>query len=163
MKRLSTLIFFLITGILFAQSIDGNRSDYVLTLNSNHNHNHNQNQAVNQYIISNNIVKVAQIGNYNQANLTIISRNAYVTAQQTGNNNYMNVYKNADEINQSYIQSGNNNFISDFSLYTRGTATMAINQEGNNLSVFSNGSNSISKDLIINQTGNSGTIYVFNR
>ena len=160
MKRLSAIILFLITGILFSQSsIDGNRSDYVLTSNNNR----IQNQARNQYIISNNIVKVAQIGNYNQANLTIISKNAYVTAQQTGNNNYMNVYKNADQINQSYIQSGNNNYINDFSLYSRGANTMAINQEGNNLSVFNSGSNSISKDLIINQSGNSGTIYVFNR
>ena len=159
MKRLSAILFFLITGILFSQTIDGNKSDYVLATTNNR----NQNQARNQYIISNNIVKVAQIGNYNQANLTIISKNAYVTAQQTGNNNYMNVYKNADEINQSYIQSGNNNYISDFSLYSRGTNTMAINQEGNNLSVFNNGSNSISKDLIINQSGNSGTIYVYNR
>lgn len=159
MKRLSAILLFLITGILFSQTIDGNKSDYVLATTNNR----NQNQARNQYIISNNIVKVAQIGNYNQANLTIISKNAYVTAQQTGNNNYMNVYKNADEINQSYIQSGNNNYISDFSLYSRGINTMAINQEGNNLSVFNNGSNSISKDLIINQSGNSGTIYVFNR
>ncbi|MDR7370820.1 hypothetical protein [Flavobacterium aquidurense] len=159
MKRLSAILLFLITGILFSQTIDGNKSDYVLATTNNR----NQNQARNQYIISNNIVKVAQIGNYNQANLTIISKNAYVTAQQTGNNNYMNVYKNADEINQSYIQSGNNNYISDFSLYSRGTNTMAINQEGNNLSVFNNGSNSISKDLIINQSGNSGTIYVYNR
>ncbi len=159
MKRISAILLFLMTGILFSQTIDGNRSDYVLATTNNR----NQNQARNQYIISNNIVKVAQIGNYNQANLTIISKNAYVTAQQTGNNNYMNVYKNADEINQSYIQSGNNNYISDFSLYSRGTNTMAINQEGNNLSVINSGSNSISKDLIINQSGNSGTIYVFNR
>ncbi|MNY51122.1 hypothetical protein D3C86_1866840 [compost metagenome] len=75
----------------------------------------------------------------------------------------MNVYKKADEVNQSYIQSGNNNYISDVSLYSRGAEQMKVNQEGNNLTIFSTGSNSISRDMIINQSGNSGIIYVFNR
>ncbi|MHC0440795.1 hypothetical protein [Flavobacterium sp. 3-210] len=156
------ILFFLFTGIIFSQSIDGNISDYVIAMNESNNRNQNQNTY--QYVINHNIVKIAQIGNYNQANFTIISNNAYVTAQQTGNNNYMNVYKKADEINQSYIQSGNNNYISDVSSsYSRGVESMKVNQEGNNLTIFSIGSNSISKDMIINQSGNSGTIYVFNR
>ncbi|TDW52472.1 hypothetical protein EV144_1011162 [Flavobacterium sp. 270] len=161
MKNLATFISLLISGIIFSQAIDVSMSDYLFNINETYNR--NQNQTVNQYIKSRNIVTVAQIGNYNQANLNIISNNAYVTAQQTGNNNYMNVYKKADEINQSYTQTGNNNYISDFSMYSRGLTSMAINQDGNNLSVISTGSNSISKDLIINQTGNSGTIYIFNR
>lgn len=154
------IILFLFTEMIFSQSIDGNINDFVIALNESNNKNQ---QNTNQYIISHNIVKISQIGNFNQANLTIISNNAYVTAQQTGNNNYMNVYKKADEINQSYIQSGNNNYISDVSLYSRGVESMKVNQDGNNLTVFSTGSNSISKDMIINQSGNSGTIYVFNR
>lgn len=161
MRGIVTIILFLSMGNIFSQAIDGNVNDYVLTLNETNSR--NQNQNTNQYIISHNIVKIAQIGNYNQANLTIISNNANVTAQQSGNNNYMNVYKKADEINQSYIQSGNNNYISDVSLYSRGAEAMKINQEGNNLTVFSTGSNSISKDMIINQSGNSGIVYVFNR
>ncbi|WP_264551661.1 hypothetical protein [Flavobacterium sp. N2038] len=159
MKLLATFISCLISGVIFSQSIEMNMSDYVLKMNEIN----NQNQTVNQYLKSRNIVTVTQIGNYNQANLTIISNNAYVTAQQTGNNNYMDIYKKAEEINESYTQTGNNNYISDYSMYTRGVASMSINQDGNNLSVISSGSNSISKDLIINQTGNSGTIYVFNR
>lgn len=155
------VIFLLFTEIVFSQTIDGNINDYVIALNETNNR--NQNKNTNQYIISHNIVKITQIGYYNQANLAIISNNANVTAQQTGNNNYMNVYKKADEINQSYIQSGNNNYISDVSFYSRGVDAMKVNQEGNNLTVFSTGSNSISKDMIINQSGNSGTIYVFNR
>jgi hypothetical protein len=159
MKGIVIVILFLIAETVFSQSIDGNINDYMLSLNETN----NRNETTNQYIISHNIVKIAQIGNYNQANLTIISNNAYVTAQQTGNNNYMNVYKQADEINQSYVQTGNNNYISDVSLYSRGVESMKINQEGNNLTVMSTGSNSISKDMIINQSGNSGIIYVFNR
>lgn len=155
------VIFFLFTEIVFSQSIDGNINDRIIALNETNYR--NQNQNTNQYIISHNIVKITQIGNYNQANLTIISNNANVTAQQTGNNNYMNVYKKADAINQSYTQSGSNNYISDISLYSRGVEAMKVNQEGNNLTVLSSGSNSISRDMIINQTGNSGTIYVLNR
>ncbi|TDP01511.1 hypothetical protein [Flavobacterium sp. 245] len=161
MKGIVIIILFLSIGNMFSQSIDGNVNDYVLAFNETNSR--NQNQNTNQYIISHNIVKIAQIGNYNQANLTIISNNANVTAQQTGNNNYMNVYKKADEVNQSYIQSGNNNYISDVSLYSRGAEQMKVNQEGNNLTIFSTGSNSISRDMIINQSGNSGIIYVFNR
>ncbi|MET3026823.1 hypothetical protein ABXT06_09115 [Flavobacterium sp. UW10123] len=161
MKSIVIVILFLSIENMFSQSIDGNMNDYVIALNESNNR--NQNKSTNQYIISHNIVKITQIGNFNQANFNIISNNAYVTAQQTGNNNYMNVYKKSDEINQSYIQSGNNNYISDISSYSRGVEAMKVNQEGNNLTVFSTGSNSISKDMIINQSGNSGTIYVFNR
>lgn len=158
------VIFLLFTEIVFSQTIDGSINDYVIALNETNNRNQNQNKSTNQYIISHNIVKITQIGYYNQANLAVISNNANVTAQQTGNNNYMNVYKKADEINQSYIQSGNNNYISDVSFYSRGGVdAMKVNQEGNNLTVFSTGSNSISRDMIINQSGNSGKIYVFNR
>ncbi|GAA3771194.1 hypothetical protein GCM10022423_26490 [Flavobacterium ginsengiterrae] len=161
MKDIIVIILFLSIGNMFSQSVDGRINDFVLSLNETNSRNLNQN--TNQYFISHNIVKIAQIGNYNQANLTIISNNAYVTAKQTGNNNYMNVYKKADEINQSYIQSGSNNYISDVSSYSRGVEAMKVNQDGNNLTIFSTGSNSISKDMIINQSGNSGTIYVFNR
>lgn len=162
MKSIVIIILFLLSiESMFSQSIDGNMNDYAIALNESNNR--NQNKSTNQYIISHNIVKITQIGNFNQANFNIISNYAYVTAQQTGNNNYMNVYKKSDEINQSYIQSGNNNYISDVSSYSRGVEAMKVNQEGNNLTIFSTGSNSISKDMIINQSGNSGTIYVFNR
>ncbi|MBL0737029.1 hypothetical protein JI750_09055 [Flavobacterium sp. GN10] len=162
MKSIVIIILFLLSiESMFSQSIDGNMNDYAIALNESNNR--NQNKSTNQYIISHNIVKITQIGNFNQANFNIISNYAYVTAQQTGNNNYMNVYKKSDEINQSYIQSGNNNYISDVSSYSRGAEAMKVNQEGNNLTIFSTGSNSISKDMIINQSGNSGTIYVFNR
>jgi hypothetical protein len=39
---------------------------------------------------------------------------------------------------------------------------MALSQEGNNLKIYNNGTNSISKDLKISQTGNSASIYIFN-
>jgi hypothetical protein len=65
-------------------------------------------------------------------------------------------------LNQSVVQTGNNNSISDFSFHAGNPINMSIQQEGNNLSIFNNGSNSISKDLKITQTGNSGTIFIFN-
>ena len=80
---------------------------------------------------------------------------------QKGNNKYIDVYKNANELKQSIVQMGNNNFIIDYSLYSNNPINMSINQQGNNLSLYNNGSNSISKDLKITQTGNSGIIYIF--
>jgi hypothetical protein len=85
-----------------------------------------------------------------------------MTIDQDGTSNYLEVYKNAKQINQSFVQTGNNNFISDFSLYSGNPIGIEISQDGNNLTIFNNGSNSISKDLKISQTGNSGIMYIFN-
>jgi hypothetical protein len=119
-------------------------------------------QSENQFVENNNLIQVTQIGFYNRSNVEIISENYRFQVEQTGNNNYLNVYKNTNVLNQSFVQTGNNNSISDFSFYAGNQINMSIQQEGNNLSIFNNGSNSISKDLKINQTGNSGTIFIFN-
>jgi hypothetical protein len=116
----------------------------------------------NNYLINSNIIQISQIGYSNYADVNIRSSNAKMTIDQDGSNNYLEVYKSAKQINQSFVQSGNNNFISDFSLYSGNSINMSLNQDGNNLSIFNNGSNSISKDLKITQTGNLGTIYIYN-
>jgi hypothetical protein len=119
-------------------------------------------QSENQFIETNNLVQVVQAGFDNYSNLDFRSENYKMEVDQKGNNNYLNVYNNANVLNQSVMQSGNNNFISDFSIYSANPIDMSIQQNGNNLSIFNNGSNSISNDLKITQTGNSGTIYIFN-
>jgi hypothetical protein len=120
-------------------------------------------KASNSFLLNKNIIQISQIGDTNYADVNVKSSKAKMIISQDGSNNYLQVYKNAKEINQSIVQTGKNNFISDFSLYSGGSIDMVINQEGNNLSLFNNGSNSISKDLKISQTGNSGSVYVFNR
>lgn len=120
-------------------------------------------QNTNQFLQNNNLVQIKQIGNYNYADISVRTYNGSVDVNQYGNNNYTSVYKNAYELNENIIQTGNNNFISDFSMYSEDPINTTYNQEGNNLTIISNGSNSISKNLQINQTGNSGTVYIYNR
>lgn len=116
----------------------------------------------NGFLLNKNIIQISQIGDTNYADVNVRSSSAKMTVNQDGSNNYLQVYKNAKEINQSIVQIGKNNFISDFSLYSGGSIDMALSQEGNNLKIFNNGTNSISKDLKISQTGNSASIYIFN-
>jgi hypothetical protein len=131
-----------------AISVQTNGSDHTKTSNS--------------FLLNNNMIQISQIGNANYADVNVKSNSAKMTINQDGSNNYLQVYKNAKEINQSIEQTGKNNFISDFSLYSGGSIDMALSQEGNNLKIYNNGTNSISKDLKISQTGNSASIYIFN-
>jgi hypothetical protein len=126
--------------------------------------NSDQNNAKtsNSYLLNNNMIQISQVGVSNYADVNVKSNSAKMTINQDGSNNYLQVYKNAKEINQSIEQTGKNNFISDFSLYSGGSIDMALSQEGNNLKIYNNGTNSISKDLKISQTGNSASIYIFN-
>lgn len=162
MKMLLLLVVFTATEYCYAQDMILAEKMFVTTAQQNNNT--NPNATVYQYINNNlNAVTIAQIGNYNDAKIAIAANNSNVIAVQSGDNNYMNIDKNARDINQYISQSGSNNFISDFSLYSNDSINMTIHQQGNNLSVYNYGSNSISKDMTITQTGNSGTVYVFNR
>jgi hypothetical protein len=120
-------------------------------------------QNTNQFIQNNNLIQVQQIGYYNYADINVRSSNVSMKVNQNGDNNYANVYRNAYDLNENISQTGNNNFISDFSVYSDDPINTSFNQVGNNLTIISNGSNSISKNLQINQTGNSGTVYIYNR
>lgn len=117
----------------------------------------------NEYNGNSNLVNIIQIGNYNYSKINIVSSDSKLAVTQNGDNNYTSIYKKANQIDQSVVQSGSNNFISDFSLQYDDSVKMQINQKGDNLSIYNNGSNSISKNMIINQSGNSGSVYIFNR
>lgn len=121
-----------------------------------------QAQSMDNYLLNNNLIQVKQVGFNNFSSVTVKSENYEIAVSQNGFNNYLDMYKNTGDLNQSVSQSGSNNYISDFSLYSASSIDMSINQEGNNLTLFNNGTNSISRDLKITQTGNSGTIYIFN-
>lgn len=121
-----------------------------------------QSKSVNNFLISNNSIHIKQVGFYNYSTIVVKSENYDLTVNQNGFNNYLDLYKNSVDLNQSVSQAGSNNFISDFSLSAGSYIDMSIYQEGNNLTLFNNGTNSISRDLKITQTGTSGTIYIFN-
>jgi len=123
----------------------------------------NNTKSSNSFLLNKNMIQISQVGESNYADVNVRSRNAKMTINQVGSDNYLEVYKNAKQINQSFVQTGNNNFISDFSLNSKSEIDMAISQEGSNLTIFNNGSNSISKDLKISQSGSSGSVYIFNR
>ena len=118
-------------------------------------------QSSNQFIQNENSIHISQIGDYNFSKVEMNVENSTLNVNQNGYNNYLVTYKSAIELNQSIIQSGNTNFISDFFFFFGTIINMDIHQEGNNLTLFNTGSNSISKDLKITQTGNSGVIYIF--
>lgn len=125
----------------------------------------NDNSLVENMIIqnNNNLIQIQQIGNYNYSDVNVRSNAVSMEVNQFGDNNYTNVYRNTYDLNENVFQAGNNNFISDFSVYSPDPVNTSFNQQGNNLTIISNGSNSISKNLQINQSGNSGTVYIYNR
>ncbi|WP_217341300.1 hypothetical protein, partial [Flavobacterium sp. A45] len=156
-------------SLLMAQEELLNTSDDVSTLMAkellirNNKINIENSQSTNQYLQNNNLVQIQQIGNYNYSSIYVKSNVAEVQVNQNGDNNFANVYRNAYMVNENINQTGNNNFISDFSVYSDEPVNTTFNQYGNNLTIYSTGSNSISKNLQINQTGNSGTVYIYNR
>ena len=86
-----------------------------------------------------------------------------LTLNQYGVNNDISIHKSNPEIKQMIKQMGNSNFVNDFSINSNYKVDMQINQHGNNLTLFNNGTNSISKEMKVTQTGNSGTILIYNR
>lgn len=170
--RIKIKIFLLLLTfpwVLIAQEEVLNDADNVSTLMAkellirNNKINIENSQNTNQFLQNNNLIQIQQIGNYNYSSIYVRSKEADVQVNQFGDNNYSNVYRNAYELNENINQTGSNNFISDFSVYSDEPVNTSFNQNGNNLTIYSTGSNSISKNLQINQSGNSGTVYIYNR
>lgn len=120
-------------------------------------------EKINNHPILNNNIQISQIGDYNKSQVYLKASQSNLTINQYGDKNDISFYKSTPEIKQIIQQTGNSNFVSDFSLYSNYKVDMQINQQGNNLTLFNNGTNSISKEMKITQTGNSGTIYIYNR
>ena len=136
-------------------------SDISKSIISNNNFQTNPNNFNNNQ--QNNYVLVSQIGNYNYSNVNIKSNNSQLSIVQNGNENFVNIDKNVPQVQETIYQEGNNNYIQDYTAYSNQSSNNQFNQLGNNLTIFSNGTNSISQNLQITQTGDSGTIYIFNQ
>lgn len=148
-----------IDGAFVQEKIKDNTSNQALSPIKN---NLIYSQIVNNPIL-NNSVQINQIGDYHNSQVYSKASQSNLIVNQLGLGNDLLFSKSAPEIKQMIQQTGNSNFISDFSLYSNYKVDMQINQQGNNLTLFSNGTNSISKEMKISQSGNSGTIYIFNR
>ena len=119
------------------------------------------NNAVNT--ATQNAVFIQQIGDNNQARTTINSSNSNVNLNQNGSDNFIFLDKTANQINQFVLQQGSNNNVIDFNLSTNSSINSNFTQTGNNLNIVNIGANSISKDLTINQSGNSGSVIILNK
>jgi hypothetical protein len=108
-------------------------------------------------------IQINQIGNYNKSKVYQKTVHLDLTLNQYGVNNEISFHKSNSEIKQMIQQVGDSNFVSDFSINSNYKVDMQISQEGNNLTLFNNGTNSISKEMKVIQTGNFGTIFIYNR
>ena len=110
-----------------------------------------------------NNVNIQQIGNYNVINANVVSENSNLLLQQNGLNNTINFNKTANEINQTITQLGNNNTVTDLTFFSNYKVNMEMSQTGNNQNIQNIGTNSLSKDMKISQSGNGTSIIIINQ
>ncbi len=165
-KLLSGVLLLFSLGTCFAQeeqdefsSVFSTKQNSLLTL-SKFSTLENNNAA---NVTTQNAVFIQQIGDNNQARTTINSTNSNVNLNQNGSDNFIFLDKTANQINQFVSQQGSNNNVIDFNLSTNSTINSNFTQTGNNLNIINIGANSISKDLTINQSGNSGSVIILNK
>ncbi|MBS7231007.1 hypothetical protein KHA90_08220 [Flavobacterium psychroterrae] len=108
-------------------------------------------------------IQIQQIGDLNKVTAILKSNETKVAIDQNGNSNQLFLDKKANTITQNVIQKGDNNKISDFTLYTNYNVNMEMIQKGNNQNIQNIGTNSMSKNMKITQTGNGASIILINK
>lgn len=166
------IVFFLFTTIAKAQDEEENigfnqysssvfdSKENTLNLVSKIPSNPNQVNAQNQ--ITNGIL-IQQIGDYNNFNANLQAEKVAISVSQNGNDNLISLDKQADVISQRIIQQGENNTVTDFTYYTKYDVNMEMVQQGNNQSIQNYGTNSLSKDMKVTQTGNGASVIIINQ
>ena len=112
--------------------------------------------------IKNSGVSIQQIGNLNAASVNVSSKTTSISVNQNGNNNEYNLVKEAHSIAVDVNQNGNNNRINDYSYLTNYDINSIMTQNGNNQNIKNFGSNSISKDMKVIQSGNGASVVIIN-
>jgi minor curlin subunit len=107
-------------------------------------------------------VQLQQIGNHNTFNTQLKAKKVAVEVVQKGSNNSVYLNKFAKSIDQKIFQIGNNNTVFDYSTYTNLEIKTEFVQQGNNQTIMSFGSNSISRDLKIEQSGKGSSLVLIN-
>jgi biotin-(acetyl-CoA carboxylase) ligase len=108
-------------------------------------------------------ILIQQIGDYNAATAIINGNSINVNVSQEGTFNELLLNKDARSINQSVLQQGKNNEILDYSFSTNYGINMQMIQKGNDQSIQSYGTNSISKDMKVTQSGNGASVIILNK
>lgn len=107
-------------------------------------------------------IQIQQIGDLNKVTAILKSNETKIAVDQKGDYNQLFLDKNAKTITQNIVQKGNNNKISDLTLYTNYSVNMEMIQKGDNQNIQSIGTNSLSKNMRITQTGNGASIILIN-
>lgn len=121
-----------------------------------------QYNATNVGASPNSIVFIKQIGDYNSSNFIVTSVKNKFDLNQIGNNNKVDVVNKAQTVTQNILQNGYNNIIFDYGGLSEHAVSMEFVQKGNNQSIHSYGTNSLSKDMKISQTGNGSSVIIVN-
>ncbi|MFH6957499.1 hypothetical protein ACHRV1_08835 [Flavobacterium aquidurense] len=108
-------------------------------------------------------INIQQIGDLNTVTAFLKSKETKVAVNQIGDRNQLLLDKNAKTITQNVVQRGDNNKISDFTLYTNYNVNMEMVQKGDNQNIKNIGTNSMSKNMKITQTGNGASIILINQ
>ncbi|OOV29553.1 hypothetical protein BXU11_06615 [Flavobacterium sp. LM5] len=122
----------------------------------------NQSEKIKGTVGNTNGIFIQQIGNFNSSNVDVIARSTEISLDQQGNNNSIIVSKEAFTVQQKIMQKGDNNNVFDIGGYSRHSVSMEFMQTGNNQNIHSFGTNSLSKDMKISQSGNGSTVIVVN-
>ena len=107
-------------------------------------------------------LNIKQIGNYNNLNLNLKGEFIKVDIVQNGDNNQLELDKEANSIKQKVVQDGQNNSIKDLSMYANNNVNMELVQQGNNQNIQNYGSNSISENMKVIQSGNGAAVIIIN-
>ena len=165
----SSYIFLLFFAITVSYSQEDENNDTLSKVFSNKENSMNVLSSYSSFIAIDaskvevqNSIFIQQIGNKNTANTNIISSDANLNLIQKGDNNFVFVDKNAPIIQELILQDGSNNSIVDFNLKTNNSINNTFTQTGNNLNIISIGSNNLSKEMTVKQTGNSGSVIILN-
>jgi len=108
-------------------------------------------------------INIQQIGDLNKVAANLKSNETKVAIDQNGDRNQLLLDKKANTITQNVVQKGDNNKISDFTLYTNYNVNMEMIQKGDNQNIQNIGTNSLSKNMKITQTGNGASIILINK
>lgn len=108
-------------------------------------------------------IQIQQIGDLNKVNTILKSSESKVYVEQKGNRNDVLLDKSGKSIVQSVIQKGDNNRVFDFTYRTNYDINMEIVQKGDNQNIQNIGTNSLSKNMKITQTGNGASVILINK
>ncbi|MFV8325235.1 hypothetical protein [Flavobacterium sp. ZS1P14] len=107
-------------------------------------------------------VLIEQIGDFNFVYTNLKANTIALQVTQEGDYNFYELIKEANVINAKVIQKGENNVTLHNALYTGYDLYIETVQQGNNLKIQSIGSNSISDNIKIIQTGTNASVIIIN-